>query len=224
MSFRDELRKALRGTGVAEELSDEQFLRLESLDQWITRWSKRLDLVGFRSREERVQRYFAEAIAAARFLPGKGLSGEALDVGSGGGSPALPLAIVRPAWRWTLVESRRKKCIFLDEAVRALGLDSVRVLAERFERLTVPEPVDAVSLRGIRMSESMLERVSEWLRLGGRVLWFSSLERLEAGSSGLHRLGLKVVEGPIRLLSGGRGAILVLEKTDHATVRNECFT
>lgn len=224
MSFREKLRTALEGVFALEELSDEQIDRLETLDQWVARWSKRVDLVGFRTEEERVRRYFAEALVAARFLPGDTSSGEALDVGSGGGSPALPLAVARPGWHWTLVESRRKRRLFLEEATRALGLESVRVVGARFEGLAQEGPIDAVTMRGVRVSEAFLERASSWLRAGGRVLWFSSRERLESGSAGLDRFSLKSTEGPVRLLPGGGASILVLEKTHEATHRTECFT
>ncbi len=200
-------------------MTDGQLERLETLDQWVERWSKRVGLVGFRSREERVQRYFAEAIAAARFLPSGRASMEALDLGSGGGSPALPLAIVRPDWHWTLVESRRKKCLFLEEAARALGLASVRVIAERFEAIEEVALVDAITVRGVRMSRALLERSSCWLRPEGRVLWFSGEERLEAVSLGLEAFSLVPVEGPLRLLPGARGSILILEKDEGSAQR-----
>jgi 16S rRNA (guanine527-N7)-methyltransferase len=223
VSFPDELRKALRGAAEAEELTDEQVERLETLDRLLARWSKRVDLVGFRSEEDRVRRYFAEALAAARFLS-RG-PGEALDVGSGGGSPALPLAIVRPGFRFSLVESRRKRCLFLEEAVRELRLDRVRVVASRFEGMAVGGPVDAVTVRGVRMTSALLERASLWLRPGGRVLWFSSRERLESDSSGAERLSLVKLEGPLPLLPSGRGAILVLERrADPSPAARECFT
>src|SRR5205807_1046505 len=56
-----------------------------------------------------------------------------LDVGSGGGVPGIPLAIVFPSLRVTLLESVGKKAAFLREAVAALGLSRVTVRAERAE-------------------------------------------------------------------------------------------
>jgi 16S rRNA (guanine527-N7)-methyltransferase len=224
LSFQDELRRALRGASNPEELTDSQIARLELLDECIERWSKRLDLVGFHSRDERIRRYFAEPLAAAEWLAPAGSSGEALDVGSGGGSPALPLAVARPSWRWTLVESRRKKCVFLEEAARTLGLDTVRVVSERIERLEGQGPVDAVTVRGVRMTKALLARASSWLRPGGRLLWFSGLERLEAGLLELRSLPLVRTHGPLPLLAGERSALLVLERQTGDPPREECFT
>ena len=55
------------------------------------------------------------------------------DVGSGGGVPGIPLAIVRPDARFTLIESTKKKAAFLSEAAQALGLENVKLFAERAE-------------------------------------------------------------------------------------------
>jgi 16S rRNA (guanine527-N7)-methyltransferase len=216
VSFHGDLRSALCEGPAVQELTPEQLGQLERLDELLMQWSKRMDLIGFRSREDRIRRYFAEAIAAGGRLGSGRASGDALDVGSGGGSPALPLAIARPRWRWSLVESRRKKCIFLEEAVRALGLRAVRVVPERVESVEERAAIDAVTVRGVRMTPSLLARTATWLRPGGRVLWFSSEQRLAEGGRrlGLERLSLSAVEGPSRLLSGGSAFLLVLEKRE----------
>ena len=60
---------------------------------------------------------------------------EAIDVGSGGGLPGLPLALARPETRWTLVDSVGKKAAILGEFVEALGLRNVAVVSDRAESL-----------------------------------------------------------------------------------------
>ena len=75
-----------------------------------------------------------------------------LDVGSGAGFPGLPLAIVWPATRVTLLESRDRKAGFLEHAVRALGLPHVTVLCDRLEiasRERALGAMDAVTVRAV---------------------------------------------------------------------------
>lgn len=70
------------------------------------------------------EKHLAAALAYGEFLPqGAGV----LDIGSGGGLPAIPLAITRPDLRFTLVEIRQKRAAFLDIAIAQLGLSNVHV-------------------------------------------------------------------------------------------------
>jgi 16S rRNA (guanine527-N7)-methyltransferase len=70
-----------------------------------------------------------------------------LDVGSGGGVPGIPLAIARPHWQVTLVDSNHKKVAFLTQAAIELGLSNVRAIASRVEALRSEDPFDVVISR-----------------------------------------------------------------------------
>ena len=201
---------------------------LEALDALLTRWRKAVDLVGFKSDDEYLRRYFVEALAALPWLPEQG---RALDIGSGGGSPALPLALARRAVAWTLVEANERKALFLDEAIRTVGLDraGATVVAERYENVTLESPVDVVTLRGVAVTNAVLAKVASDLRPGGRLLWFSSQERLsearervgqprQAGQAGQVEQAWAVVDGPT-LLVPGAGHLLVVEYREYGEPR-----
>lgn len=162
-----------------------------------------------------MQRYFAEAVAASRFLPELSEGGRmrALDIGSGGGSPALPLAIVQQAFVWTLVESNERRALFLEEAVRDVGLGNVGVVRARFEAWNPGERFGVVTVRGVAMDAEALTRVGGLLSAPGRLLWFSGEKRLSSARPRLEGQGW-ACEGPIRLVPKG-GYLLVAEK---------CFT
>lgn len=66
--------------------------------------------------------------------------GTAIDIGSGGGLPGIPLAIMLSGTRFVLVESNRKKCVFLRQARRVLGLDNVDVCNVRMEMFPENDP------------------------------------------------------------------------------------
>jgi hypothetical protein len=184
-----ELERVLREALPQLKLGRREIENLEMLDDLLEMWSERLDLVGFDSWAERALRYFAEPLAARSWL---GSARHALDVGAGGGSPALPLAVASPQVSWTLVESRRKKVRFL-QSVRSIG---------RF---------DVVTLRGVRVDAKMRSNLLGELSPGGRLLWFSGRDRLEtakhelAGESGLR------ATGP-RLLVPDGGWLLVVKR------------
>lgn len=124
-------------------LQPEQLALLERHYRALMMWNQRLNLTSVREPEAVVRRHFAESLFVAAHL---GVDeGTLADVGSGGGFPGLPIAVVRPGVQVTLVESVAKKAAFLKEASR--GLPNVRVVRVRFEE--IEETFDWVVLRGV---------------------------------------------------------------------------
>jgi 16S rRNA (guanine527-N7)-methyltransferase len=95
---------------------------------------------------------------------------EGLDLGSGGGLPALPLAVARPDVRWTLVDAMAKRTEFLVEAVATLELEQrVAIVTSRAEVLSPSwrGRFDLVTARGFGRPAVLAECASPWLRIGG---------------------------------------------------------
>jgi 16S rRNA (guanine527-N7)-methyltransferase len=206
----DKLRKFTEAQGVF--LTPSQLSQLDRLDSLLTRWSHAVDLSGFRDPGERFDRYFCEPLDASRWLPQRE-GGLALDLGSGGGSPALPLAVVQPGGRWTLLEPNRRKAVFLEEAVAELGLEGVRVSRSRLEAFAPEEPLDVVTSRGVALSRESLATVTGWLKPTGRLLLFTSRDRGEqlAEWKGGGRGGVEAV-AQVGLAPGFKSWLVVLEK------------
>ncbi len=108
-------------------LSDLQLEQLENHYQLLMRWNKRLNLTRILDLTESVQFHYCESLFLGRFLPTG--TQRIIDVGSGPGFPGIPIAILRPELEITLVESNKRKSVFLREAAR--NLNNVRVLATR---------------------------------------------------------------------------------------------
>jgi 16S rRNA G527 N7-methylase RsmG len=98
----------------------------------VQRWNRRLNLTRILDEQEAAVRHFGEAAFLARWLPPGRL--RVADVGSGAGFPGMPLAVLRPECQVTLIESHRRKAVFLREASR--GFSNVRVVAERAESVS----------------------------------------------------------------------------------------
>lgn len=94
----------------------------------------RMNLTGIHNPAELWTRHVFDALTLMAVL--EELEGplDILDIGSGGGLPALPLAVVRPQDRFTLLEATAKKCDFLREAAESLGLHRVEVICGRAEK------------------------------------------------------------------------------------------
>ena len=155
--------------------------KCETYFQLLARWNKRINLTSLPLEiptDATVDRLFVEPLVAAiKLLPADAVSW--MDLGSGGGSPAIPMKLVRPLSSLTMVESKSRKTAFLREAVRELQLENVAVLESRYEVLgnessPVPRSLDFVTARAIRLDEILLETVSRLLKHGGRFIYFGA--------------------------------------------------
>jgi 16S rRNA (guanine527-N7)-methyltransferase len=118
---------------------------LSGYAELIRKWADRLDLVAPGDLDRLEERHIADSLRLAPLvddLP----AGPCADVGSGAGLPGIPLAIVRPGRRWRLIEPRRRRAGFLEEAVRVLELDCEVVVASAREAATDPRLARAHAL------------------------------------------------------------------------------
>jgi 16S rRNA (guanine527-N7)-methyltransferase len=125
------------------ELLPVQVAALESHYQLLLKWNRVVNLTSVSKPAEIVERHYCESLFVGGHLPAGEFS--IVDIGSGPGFPGLPIAILRPDCRITLVESHQRKAVFLKEATRSLP--NVRVLAVRGETLT--ETYDWVVSRAV---------------------------------------------------------------------------
>jgi 16S rRNA (guanine527-N7)-methyltransferase len=175
-----------RAARVGLALSWEVAARLEAYVGLLTKWNIRLNLTALELEpmpDVSVDRLLIEPLVAAQLLlPADRLL---VDIGSGGGSPAIPLKLATPAVRMILVESKTRKSAFLREAVRQLELADVDVETGRLESLAERERLrdsaDVATLRAVRADTALWKSVARILRPGGRVLWFGAVK--DAGSS-----------------------------------------
>jgi 16S rRNA (guanine527-N7)-methyltransferase len=174
--FQDRLKRRARKAGV--DVAPPVVERLERYFALLAKWNAKINLTSYSLHaadlDEAVDRLLIEPLAAARHvLPEATI---ALDVGSGGGSPAIPLKIGVPRLKLRLVESKTRKAVFLREAIRALGLDDVTVETSRFEELlTRPElheGVDLVTIRAVRVEPRTLVGLQAFLRPGAQMFLF----------------------------------------------------
>ena len=144
-------------------------------------WGERINLTAAKTVREVARDHLPDSFAIARRLVEAGGAAErVIDVGSGGGLPALPLALLRPESSFLLVEATAKKVAFLRTAVRAMGLGArVEVKHGRAGRSIATELGDR-GLFEVAMSRATLPP-AEWLSLaehlvlpGGRVFCLSS--------------------------------------------------
>ena len=146
-------------------LFEDQIRNLWEHYEVLLRWNDRINLTSIPPGEEMVIRHYCESVFFGAHMPGASGEPSILDMGSGAGFPGVPIAILRPAWRITLLESHQRKAVFLRESTR--GLPNISVLARRAE--SVPGRFDWVVSRGVDPKE-VLRNVPRLARSVGLML------------------------------------------------------
>ena len=151
---------------------------LDEYFQLLQKWNRRMSLTSLALdavSNEAIDRLFIEPLQAAAYLPSRA---HVLDVGSGGGSPAIPLKIGSSGISLVMVEATIKKAAFLREVVRQLSLKDVTVEEARVEDLTSrPElraKADVATLRAVKTSGKLFEVISWLTKDAGEVFLFTS--------------------------------------------------
>lgn len=164
-------------SGVAPPVSPAARSQLAQLFQMLCAWQG-AGVVGFRSPEDLARYYFREALLLGRLLPERG---PFLDIGSGGGTPALPIAIAGGG-TWILLEPRQSSAAFLELATDKLGLGTrVRVVRQRLKDFLRSETgqaeaarVAAVTMRAVKLQAREWTMLAAGISAGARVIWPTS--------------------------------------------------
>jgi 16S rRNA (guanine527-N7)-methyltransferase len=162
--------------GVAElglTLSQQQVADLNAFLQELERWNRVHNLTSVEGEQASIDLHLIDSIAILpimrEFLPSTQV--QIADLGSGGGLPAIPIAIAQPDWRISLIEAVRKKTAFLQNVKGKLGLSNASIYSNRVEQVAAQEPgkYDAVISRAFTSLDRFLDLAEPFLKPGGLV-------------------------------------------------------
>jgi 16S rRNA (guanine527-N7)-methyltransferase len=175
MVFREKLARRAREADLV--IPSDVISGLEEYFELLRRWNRKVSLTSLPVEDhgdEALDRLLIEPLLASRYLPPHQTS--VIDIGSGGGSPAIPLKLANPGIAMRMVESKVRKAAFLREAIRQLRLANTSVESARFEdllyRQDLQETSDVVTLRAVRVGRRTLEGLQRFLRPGGKLFLF----------------------------------------------------
>jgi 16S rRNA (guanine527-N7)-methyltransferase len=178
---RDKIAKRVSraGLGAASPLLD----GLEGYFQLLRKWNRKVSLTSLPvedAGDEAIDRLLVEPLLASRFLPNPDAA--VMDIGSGGGSPAVPMKLAASGISLRMVESKTRKAAFLREVIRHLALSDTVVDAVRFEALLarpeLNEAVDVVTMRAVKVEAKTLAGLQFFLRPGGLLFLFGADSRV----------------------------------------------
>lgn len=172
---------ALLSLGIEElglNLSDTNFADLELFLGEMSRWNRVHNLTAIEDQEDSVRLHLIDSIAVLpvlrQFLTSASV--KIADLGSGGGLPAIPIAIIQPEWSLTLIEAIRKKTAFLQHVRGKLKLKNAEIISDRVENVALQQAAqfDAVISRAFTNLARFLELSLPLLKPGGLVFAMKS--------------------------------------------------
>jgi 16S rRNA (guanine527-N7)-methyltransferase len=189
---------------------------LERYYQLLRKWNAKINLTSLPlsadGTDDAIDRLLIEPLIAARHVPSGAI--QALDIGSGGGSPAIPMALAMPTLHVRLVESKTRKAVFLREAIRDLQLGRALVEATRFEGLLarpdLHEGVDLLTIRAVKVDPRTLLSLQSFVKPGGQVFLF----RGAGGTTAVETMAPPLSwVATYPLVSASRSRLVVLQKS-----------
>jgi 16S rRNA (guanine527-N7)-methyltransferase len=150
----EELTVGARELGI--ELSESQHSQLLAYLALLIKWNKAYNLTAVRNPDEMVSRHLLDSLSIMSFIDGE----RWLDVGSGGGMPGIPMTILFPGKKITVLDSNGKKTRFLTQVKLELKLDNLEVIHSRAEAFTPQRPFEGIISRAF----SSLEDFTQWTR------------------------------------------------------------
>ena len=178
--------------------------------QLLAKWNQKINLTGLDLDEptpEGLDRLLIEPLLAAPHANG---ASSLIDIGSGGGSPAIPLALALPGVKLVMIEVKTRKSVFLREAARELRLQASVETSRHESLLSNPsfhESFDALSVRAVRVESRVFAALQSFVKQGGRILHF----RTTADTAPLLPPSLEVL-GAHGLNETNRSQLLIIGK------------
>jgi len=164
--------KSFQLNNVSEYATDEYLEKFYSLTEFMLETNKKLNLTALRDENSVITKHITDCLLAVKHLPKpqKGVL-KVLDVGSGGGMPCLPFAIVRPDIEITALDATAKKTAYIASAAEHLNLKNVHILTGRAEELGANpkhrESFDLVCARAVAELRVLMEWCVPFIKKDG---------------------------------------------------------
>ena len=196
------------------KITDFQAEKFEKYYELLVTYNKMFNLTSITEKEEVYVKHFVDSALVVDKLNGKTL----LDVGSGGGFPAIPIKILREDIEVTMLEATGKKCEFLREVINSLNLSGIKVVCGRAEEVAKDvnfrEKFDLCTARAVARLNTLCEYCMPFVKVGGE---FVSLkgdgeEELVEAQNAIKILGGNTLKMETYELEGAKRSLIFIKK------------
>lgn len=198
-------------------ISDEKIEKFEKYYQLLIEYNQKFNITAITEREEVIEKHFIDSLLNVDNVDGKTL----IDIGSGGGFPAIPIRIFKDDLKLVMVDSTGKKCEFLRAVVDNLNLTNVSVICGRAEDLAKDnnyrEKFDMCSARAVARLNTLCEYCLPFVKKGGKFIAYkgnAQEERVEAQNA-IKILGGKLEKVDNYLLNDATRQIITIRKINN---------
>ena len=200
------------------KVSDLQAELFEKYFNLLIEYNQKFNITAITDKKEVYVKHFIDSILVVdKFITKENLS--MIDVGSGGGFPAIPVKIMRDDLSLTLLEATGKKCEFLKTVVKELGLKNVTVINDRAETLAknenYREKFDICSARAVARLNTLCEYCMPFVKVDGNFIAYKgdAEEEVNEALNAVKILGGKVEETYLYELDGAKRTLVKIKKT-----------
>lgn len=186
---------ALKEQGII--LTDKQLKQFDIYYHTLVEWNEKMNLTAITEEEDVYLKHFYDSLTASFNFEFKDQS--LCDIGAGAGFPSIPLKIVYPELKITIVDSLSKRITFLNHLVKELELDNVNAIAARAEEYAVDhrESFDIVTARAVARLNILDELCLPLVKVNGYFITLKGRiwqEELKEANNGIKTLGGEVVK------------------------------
>lgn len=179
-------------------LSDFQQTQFENYYNLLKEWNEKMNLTAIIDEDGVLYKHFLDSVMGSKFIPQKAT---VIDVGVGAGFPSIPLKILRPDLKFTLVDSLNKRLIFLEEVKSTLKLEDVEIVHARCEDLATKveyrEKYDIAVARAVAKMNTLSEYLLPFVKIGGYMVAYKGADiqnELKEADKAIVTLGGKFTE------------------------------
>ena len=203
------------------KLSGEQAEKFVKLYEFLVEYNQNVNLTAITDFEEVVIKHFVDSVLPFTMVDIKENS-SFIDVGTGAGFPSIPLMIVRPDLRGTLLEALNKRCVFLEKACELVGIEAsvVHGRAEDYAK-EKRECFDFATARAVAAMPVLSEYCVPYVKVGGKFIALKSVnEEIEQSERSIKILGGKKAEvKDYTITNGDNRRLFVIEKISHTPTK-----
>jgi 16S rRNA (guanine527-N7)-methyltransferase len=206
------------------EITDQQFRTFEKLSKSFLDWNSKINVSAIKDEQDIWKKHFIDSVAGNKYLDFA--EKKVLDLGTGGGFPLIPLAIINPKATFTGLDSVKKKLMVVQEIAKELNLKIPQTLHGRAEDfahdLKSREKFDIVVTRAVAPWPTLLELTLPFVKIGGDFLAYQGPaieEELKTYKSLENKLGAEIIN-VFREKIGENSRIFIHMKKIKATSKN----
>lgn len=157
-------------------IPDDFVIKIKLYHDLIIDCSSRMNIISRNDLDIMLERHILDSLVPLNEIPE---TGDLVDVGSGAGFPAIPIALMRPELKIVMVESKHKKVLFLSSVIADLKLENIAVWHGRIEDFRPKSSFDIATIRAVAPTDKLIRHLKKILYEYGKIIYYKKFDQYE---------------------------------------------